>query len=428
MPPIMPRADGGSTSRRTPGDGRVGTVRGVNALRHPLVWLRGHPRGMDAALTLVLVALTMISLAAPSHGADARASNPDAYLLGLVGVAPLLWRRTRPIAVLAATAAAALLAVVLHHPETTLTLAPLVAAYSVGAYASSQRAVRWTAGVLLGGLLGVNIGDAVLHRQAESLLTAVGNSIVFGTAFLFGDNMRRRRERMADLEARADAEETTRQALAREAVAGERQRIARELHDVVAHSLSVMVVQAGAARRMVDKRPERAIEALGAIETTGREALDEMRRLLGVLRTDGDGDASLEPQPSLLRLDALVGADGGVPVEVVVDGEPSPLPAAVDLQAYRIVQEALTNVRKHAGPAHATVHVRYGADAVEVRVDDDGRGASAAGAAGGAGHGLVGMRERAALCGGELRAGPRPGGGWSVTARLPLAGAVGGAP
>lgn len=397
-----------------------------------MTWLRAHPRAMDAGMALVLLALTLVSLAAPSHGAEARPARFDAYVVGVAAVVPLLWRRSRAIAVLAVTSALTLAAQALHHPDSTLSLAPVVAAYSVGAYTPSRRAVRWTASLVLGGLVAINVVTAVVERQAESLLTAVGNGIVFGTAFLAGDNMRRRRERLADLEARADAEEATRQALAREAVAAERQRIARELHDVVAHSLSVMVVQAGAARRLVTTKPERAAEALGAIETTGREALDEMRRLLGVLRTADDGAAggALEPQPSLARLDALVGSETGLPVEVVVDGDPATLPAAVDLQAYRIVQEALTNVRKHAGPARATVHLHYGTEALEVRVDDDGRGASAApaDAGSGGGHGLVGMRERAALCGGELRAGPRPGGGWSVTARLPLAGAPGGAP
>ncbi len=380
-------------------------------------------------MAVVLVGFTIASIAIPDTGVNPRHPTLFAYVLGGVGTLPLVWRRQRPIAVLAVTGAITILSQALKHPDSTLTLAPVVAAYSVAAYTRSRRALRITATIVLAVLVVGNVVSALVESKAENLLGAVGNGIIFGTAFLAGDNMRRRRERLADLEARANAEETTRQALAREAVAAERQRIARELHDVVAHSLSVMVVQAGAARRLVATKPDLAAEALGAIETTGREALDEMRRLLGVLRTpEGDKESpDLAPQPSLVHLDDLTGADPGLPVEVVVEGEPAPLPAAIDLQAYRIVQEALTNVRKHAGPARATVHLHYGTDALEVRVDDDGRGASASAPLGGEGHGLVGMRERAALCGGELRAGPRPGGGWSVTARLPLAGTRSGA-
>ena len=338
-------------------------------------------------------------------------------MFAVAGTLPVVWRRRHAISVLATTAAAALLAENLHHPDSTLVLAAVIAAYSVGAYVESRRRLQLTAAALLAVIVVGNVIAAVVEAKTANLGSAIGNGIVFGTAFLAGDNIRRRRERIADLEARAEAEETTRLLLAREAVTAERQRIARELHDVVAHSLSVMVVQAGAARRMVATKPERTTEALAAIETTGRNALDEMRHLLGVLRAAA-GPAELAPQPSLTELRALAAADPDLPVAVSVEGEPVPLPAVVDLQAYRIVQEALTNVRKHAGPAHATVRVRYGVDAIELHVDDDGRGASAVY---GGGNGLVGMRERAALCGGELRAGPRPGGGWSVTARLPLA-------
>jgi signal transduction histidine kinase len=384
---------------------------------------------MDIGMAVVLLGFTVGSFVIPDSGPNAREATVFAYVLGVLGTLPLVWRRRRPIAVLVATGACAALAEALRHPDSTLGVVPLVAAYSVAAYTRSRRALRITATIVVAGVVIANLVSAFVDRKPENLLAGVGNGIIFATAFLAGDNIRRRRERLADLEARADAEETTRRALAREAVAAERQRIARELHDVVAHSLSVMVVQAGAARRLVTTKPDRAAEALGAIETTGREALDEMRRLLGVLRaSDGAPETpDLAPQPSLVHLDDLTRADPGLPVDVVVDGQPAPLPAAIDLQAYRIVQEALTNVRKHAGPARATVHLHYGTDALEVRVDDDGRGASASPPSDGGGHGLVGMRERAALCGGELRAGPRPGGGWSVTARLPLAGTRSGA-
>jgi signal transduction histidine kinase len=198
------------------------------------------------------------------------------------------------------------------------------------------------------------------------------------------------------------------------------------LHDVVAHNVSVMVVQAGAARRTVDRDTAGAKEAMNLIETTGRQALDEMRRLLGVLRKEDDQERpALTPQPSVRYLDQLVAQvrKAGLPVELEVEGDPRPLASGVDLSAYRIVQEALTNSLKHAGPAHATVRVRYGADDVEVTVTDDGRGPEAGDGANGtaSGHGLVGIRERVALYGGELEAGPRRGGGYTVRAKLPVA-------
>jgi signal transduction histidine kinase len=198
-------------------------------------------------------------------------------------------------------------------------------------------------------------------------------------------------------------------------VADERLRIARELHDVVAHSMSVITVQADMGRLVLDRKPAAAAAALGVIETTGRDALTELRRMLGVLR-DTDSRGVLEPVPGLARLDGLVArtAAAGVNVDVVVRGTPRPLPAGVDVSAYRIVQEALTNVVKHAGTSRCRVTIGYGQDAVLLTVTDDGCG----GPPQPGGHGLVGMRERAALCGGELRAGPVPG-GFEVAARLP---------
>ena len=204
----------------------------------------------------------------------------------------------------------------------------------------------------------------------------------------------------------------------RAAVAEERRRIARDLHDVVAHGVGVMTVQAGAARLLLEEDPERARAPLLAVEETGRQALGELRRLLGILRADEPATA-LRPQPGLADLeDLLAQARGaGLPAELVVEGTPATLPAGVDLAAYRIVQEGLTNTRKHAGPARAQVAVRYASDALELR---DQRRRTRGRHDGGGGHGLVGMRERVALYGGQLEAGPRPEGGFSVRARLPL--------
>jgi signal transduction histidine kinase len=199
----------------------------------------------------------------------------------------------------------------------------------------------------------------------------------------------------------------------------ERRRIARELHDVIAHSITLMTVQAGAARLLLAEEPERAREPVLSVEETGRQALAELRRLLGMIRS-GDGEPALAPQPGLARLDDLMGQArrAGLPVDLAVAGEPRALPPGLDLTAYRIVQEALTNARRHAGPARASVLVRYGIESLELEVTDDGRTAPTR--SDGGGHGLVGMRERVALYDGTLEAGRRPEGGYAVRVRLPV--------
>jgi signal transduction histidine kinase len=235
--------------------------------------------------------------------------------------------------------------------------------------------------------------------------------------------LRTRRLYVAELRERADRAEREREQQALAAVASERTRIARELHDIVAHSVSVMVVQAEAAEEMLDRgRPDRARGPLWKIEDTGRAALTDMRRMLGILRED-DSRPALLPQPGIANLELLLAKvrESGLPVELEVEGEPAPLPPGVDLSAYRIVQEALTNSLKYAGVATARVVVRYAPGSLELEVSDDGAG-SANGADGG--HGLVGMRERVALFGGELHAGPAPSRGYVVRARLPLEAAL----
>jgi signal transduction histidine kinase len=246
----------------------------------------------------------------------------------------------------------------------------------------------------------------------------VGERLFLGGVWLLGRWVRQRRRRTEDLEEHAAVLEADRDARARAAVADERARIAREMHDSVAHSVSVMVLQAGAAEQVLAVAPERARASLLTIQDTGREAIVELRRMLGVLR-DSAVETSRDPQPSVDRLGALVEhvRTAGLTVELKVEGEPRPLPPGVDRSAYRIVQEALTNTLKHAGPARACVTLRYRAQALELEVLDDGRGAPNVD---GGGFGLVGMRERAALYGGALDAGPRPGGGYALRARLPL--------
>jgi signal transduction histidine kinase len=205
---------------------------------------------------------------------------------------------------------------------------------------------------------------------------------------------------------------------AQEAVAEERTRIARELHDVVAHAISLIVLQARGGRRMLSDDPDETRRALDVIEHAGEQALGEMRRLLGLLRDD-EPELTLAPPPSLRRIDELVAGTraSGLPVEVVIEGEPVELPPGVDVSAYRIVQEALTNALKHAGPAHARVTITYARDAVDLAIVDDGPGVPSAN---GGGYGLAGMRERVAVYGGRLESGARPEGGYALRVRLPL--------
>lgn len=245
-------------------------------------------------------------------------------------------------------------------------------------------------------------------------------TLFFSTVWLFAFGVGRKLERGREAEERAHRLELEREAEARAAVVEERARIARELHDVVGHAVSVMTVQASGVRRLLKPDQEREREALQIVEQTGREALAEMRRLVGVLRRPEEAPA-LAPQPSLQYLDRLVeqAREAGLPVEVQIEGQQADLPAGVDLTAYRLVQEALTNAIKHAQATRAEVVVRYGDGVVELVVTDDGRGSSD-GTSESGGHGLVGMRERVAVYGGQLEAGPRPNGGYELRARLPL--------
>jgi signal transduction histidine kinase len=237
--------------------------------------------------------------------------------------------------------------------------------------------------------------------------------------WIVGRAIRRRQQREHGLEERAVALERERDAMAREAVVEERARIARELHDVVGHAISVMLLQARGGRRMLATDPAETRRALDAIDHAGGQALAEMRRLLGVLRQTEE-ELALAPRPSLARIDELVArlSGTGLPVDVTVEGEPCELPPGVDVSAYRIVQEALTNALKHAGPARAHVIVRYTPADLELEIVDDGAGT---GNGGGSGHGLAGLRERVAVYGGELESGARAEGGYALRARLPLA-------
>jgi signal transduction histidine kinase len=293
-------------------------------------------------------------------------------------------------------------------------LALLLALYSIAAYGEERRAVvaGVTAGVVI---LAVDILRLGAGAHPENIIPTW---VLCAAIWFVGRTIHRSQMQAAQLRDLAAQLEVEREKKAQTAVAEERNRIAREMHDVVAHSVSVMVVQSQAAQRLLEGEQGAARKALDSIETTGRQALTEMRRLLGIVRRT-DAELALAPQPSISHLEDLIEQvrEAGLPVELRVEGDDSSLPPGVDLSAYRIVQEALTNTLKHAGPSHAEVVIRHRDDEVEVEVTDDGAGN---GKGGGSKQGLIGMRERVALYGGVLESGKKAGGGYVVRARLPL--------
>jgi signal transduction histidine kinase len=388
-------------------------------------WLRrlyGSPWLFDGGLALVAVGVStlfFVELMNVAQSALPRGTLAVVYALVLLHTLPLAARRRFPGAVLASCVASGLAFVALGLPPVVLGVAILVAVYSVAAYGE-----RW---VSLAGLAAAAVGSAAVQLTPGrfQMPTPVTNTLILGAAWLLGHFVDVRRAYTDQLERTAELERARAEA-ARRAVAEERLRLARELHDVVAHSISVIAVQSGVGAHVAASQPEEAAKALAAIEATSRAALIELRRLLGVLRQEGEPQGSLAPVPGLADLDALLTevAKAGLAVRLRVEGTPWQLPAGVDLSAYRIVQEALTNVVKHAGEARAQVTIGYGDQDVTVEVTDDGRGITAPAGDGRArvGHGLIGMRERVQVFGGDLEVGPRPAGGFRVAARLPFGG------
>ena len=381
--------------------------------------LSGNPWVFDSGLALVAAGLSTAFFVFDLVGSGLpRGTLTLAYALALLHTLPLAARRRFPGTVLALCVASGLAVAALGLSPIILGLAILVAVYSVAAYGD-----RW---VSLAGLAAAELGSAAVQLTPGRFQTptVVSNALVIGAAWLLGHFVGVRRAYTARLERTAELERT-RAEQARRAVAEERLRLARELHDVVAHSISVIAVQSGVGAHVAQTQPEEAAKALAAIEATSRAALIELRRLLGVLRQEGEPQGDLAPAPGLADLDGLLAemAKAGLGVRLRVEGTPSPLPAGVDLSAYRIVQEALTNVVKHAGPARAQVTIGYRHQEVRVEVSDDGRGVTAPTGDGRArvGHGLIGMRERVQVFGGDLEVGPGPVGGFRVAARLPFA-------
>jgi signal transduction histidine kinase len=369
-------------------------------------------RTVDRFLIAILFVLSEISVLTSEKIQGPKALN--ALLLGVVSLA-FLWRRSHPLLVLCTVLGGLVLSQLVLTPPPDLFVAILMlgaASYGAGRHLEGRM-----------GLLGLVL--AVCTVTTVAAIYDPGD-IVFPVAFfciapwLVGRTLRNHTALARELAEKAERAAHARAEDERRAIAAERSRIARELHDVLAHSLSVMVVQSGAARRIVERDPERAAAAAELVRDTGREALAELRHLFGPVRR-GEGEALSGP-PSIRRIDDLVARAraAGLAVRLSVEGEPVELPTGVDLTAYRVVQEALTNTLKHAGKAHATVSIAYEPDEVVLAVEDDGgeRGAAAALVEGG-GYGLLGMRERVAVYGGVLQAGPQDGAGYAVRVRLP---------
>jgi signal transduction histidine kinase len=395
--------------------------------------IASNPLLVDALIALGLTLFSLVSVAAGAPNIGNR--DPLSLALLVLQTLPLVLRRRYPMGVLGViTVATVCHGLLATGPTLDSTLGGLVALYTVAELCDRRTSA---AGLVV---VGGSIGALILGKGGVpgGLSSLVQSELVIVIVWLLGSWSRERRQRLDMVENRALLAEREQEAQAERAVAEERTRIARELHDVIAHHVSVIVIQAGAGLRSIDRRPAEARGALVAIDENGRRALADMRRMLGVLgRSEApasSGDAAgpgggpadgLAPMPGLDRLGELLEhvRAAGMPVELAVAGDPRPLDPGVELSAYRIIQEALTNSLKHAPGARARVDVRYEAAALEVSVQDDGGQAAhdghRAAVPTGTGHGLIGMRERAALFGGRLEAGP-VGRGFRVSASLPL--------
>ncbi|OIJ67320.1 sensor histidine kinase [Streptomyces mangrovisoli] len=378
-------------------------------------WVDAHPRIRDAAPPLLIT----VAAVPASAMADGRWTQPSLANVAWVALAclPLLWRYRRPVQVVAAVVAVQITQVTVGGNSVMVAVPAIVALYTVGLLRRPRTA--WISGTVAAMTLAAS--GTVLARPAA----ISGDMLVWFDVLMLatgaGVAVRSRRERLASIEARAVHAEETREAEALRRVAEERVRIARELHDVVAHHITLVNAQAGVAQHLVRTDAEKAYRALGAIKDTSRAALEELRATVGLLRrSDDDTPLSLVPAPGLGDLDTLV--DGfrkaGQNIRLDRTGELRQLSPSTDLAAYRIIQEALTNTHKHAGAAHAHVTLAYGEQTLQITVADDGRGTAKQGS--GTGHGLIGMRERATAFGGTLTAGPAPHGGYRVHAELPL--------
>jgi signal transduction histidine kinase len=387
-------------------------------LREPRLAL--NARLVDASVVVILWAILVVDISSRVLVTGQQANDAFSYLLLLVMTIPFLVHRRYPVVALTLVLAAVLIYALLHYAAFPGVNA-FALLFGIALHTDRHRSLL----AFIATLVVLMIALAVQPANATVVADWISNGLCITVAWLLGDNWRLRRTRWAAIQERNQLLERERVEQSRRAVTAERMRIARELHDAVAHSMSVITIQAGVGHHVIDTQPDEAKLALAAIEATSRNALVEMRRLLGVLRQEGDPSATLAPTPGMKDIPDLLAQLAGAKVSaaLVVDGIPRPLPPGLDLSGYRIVQEALTNVIKHGG-ANARVMIGYTSDELTIEVTDDGTGSlperPADDRAPGAGQGLIGMRERAAVFGGQLDAGPSPEGGYYVSARLPI--------
>ena len=402
------------------------TQKMITAARQSQEWLRDQPRAFDFGFAALAAILALGELSAESS-VGPREPDMAAVALVLLGAFALIWRRRAPIAVAFFVACVSGVFYTLDYGS-FMAFVGLASLYSVTVHEQNRRLAWIVVGTISTGLV-VLAGFTVLNGPGGfSIADATGMTVSLGAVIVAGAVIRNKDEIFADTKERAERAEADRQAEAAQAVTRERLRIAREMHDVVAHGMSLMTVQAAAAREIATTRPEDAVSLMHSVETTGRDALAEMRRMLGVLRsgdaTDPEAElGGLAPQPSLADLNSPIEhcTQAGTPTELIISGSERPLPPGIELAAYRIVQEALTNVVKHGGhSATATVELGYEADELHITVSDTGRGAVSDLTRAGSGHGLIGMRERVEIYDGQLSAGARPGGGYQVDVSLPV--------
>jgi signal transduction histidine kinase len=381
-----------------------------------------NPHAVDAFLALVFTAAALWTITERVGSQDAAYREDDALGIALVllQTAPLAARSAAPLGALAVSVVAISIQMAAGYQGVAAgTTASLVILYSAASLTDTRQGIL----AAIAAAAGITVYFTT-DRGDPSPTAAVTTYATYAAAWGLGMYVRSRREYTGVVEERADLLEREREVRAREAVADERARIARELHDMVGHALNLIVIQSGGAQRVFTTKPELARESLASIESTGRQALTEMERMLGILRSADESTEALGPQPGLSQVESLAArvSEAGLPVEVTVEGTPpAALPASIDLSAYRIIQEALTNSLKHAGPTRARVAIHYGGEELELEITDDGRGGSGErGRDGPGGRGLIGMKERVSLFGGELTVGSRPEGGFRVHARLPL--------
>jgi signal transduction histidine kinase len=395
--------------------GRTGT-----GLVHRIRWIRTHPNTADMLLALVVTGVSVTFHWLGAYTEDyVRDPTWWTTVFVVASVFPLAWRRTNPVGSTLVIVTAQVVSSFVDI-EGTGFIGVVIALYSLGAHATGpgrrNALVVIVASITLLFLSGLAVSELGIEDFTSSIVVLV-------TGFVLGDNLQRRRETADALQEQLERAERERELIAHQRVTEERTRIARELHDVVAHSVSVMVIQAAAARRSLASSPANVEIALANIEATGRQTMHELRGVLGVLRrTAGDaagqGEDNRAPQPTLSAIPGLVAAASDLPIELTINAHFGDVSQSTNLTGYRIVQEAITNIRRHAGPVtHVEISVDRLDTSIEILVADDGRGAAADDL--GAGYGIVGMHERVATVGGRLDAGWRSGGGWRVTASLP---------